>query len=107
MLVSVSVTEGFFIRNLKGKFIIKLSKLFDPKRNSLLSVENFQELDIDIGKGSFKFRKVLDCFKQARDALYFPSQNPIKSYIGSFITLDNFLKERAEILKKYNNKLNN
>ena len=84
-----------------------ISPLVDPKRNSFLSVENFMELDQDVGKGSFKFRKVLDCFKQARDVLFYPSQHPVKSYIGSFINVDSFLIERYQILRKYNDKNQN
>jgi hypothetical protein len=61
----------------------------------LLSVENFQE-EQDIGKGVFKFRTVLDCFKQARDALYYPSRYPIESYLGQFIQTDDFLINRTK-----------
>ena len=64
------------------------------KPNGLLSVENFQELDQDIGKSAFKFRKVLNCFKQARDALYYPSKFPLESYLGQFIDVDKFLIDR-------------
>jgi hypothetical protein len=72
-----------------------------------LSVENFQELDQDVGKGSFKFRKVLDCFKFARDALYYPSQYPIISFLSGFINMDDFLRDRQDKLKKFNNKILN
>ncbi len=74
----------------------------DQKRNWLLSVENFQQEDQDIGKSSFKFKKVLDSFKQARDALYYPSKFPVESYLGQFIHVDHFLKERYVKLNKLN-----
>ena len=105
--------EDFFIKNQKSKnlfeLIIKLifvcSQFPDQKRNSLLSVENFQEIDQDVGKGSFHFRRALDCFKQARDSLYYPSQHPIKSYLGMFVKVDDFIKERYRTLNKFNEKL--
>lgn len=78
----------------------------DSKRTWLLSVENFQELDQDIGKASFKFKKVLDCFKHARDALYYPSESPIESYLGQFINVDHFLLKRSDMLKAFNNGIN-
>lgn len=73
----------------------------DTKRGGLLSVENFQELEQDVGKSAFKFKKVLDSFKQARDALYYPSKYPIDSYLAQFIHVDSFLASR------YKTKLNN
>jgi non-canonical poly(A) RNA polymerase PAPD5/7 len=99
--VGISIRYGgFFYKKTDRYLFSNFSPLYDPKKSNLLSVENFQELDQDIGRSSFKFRKVLDCFKQARDALYYPSQYPIKSYIGSFINVDHFLIERS---KKLNN----
>ncbi len=68
---------------------------FDSKKNNILSVENFQEKDQDIGKGSYKFRSVLDAFKQARDSLYYPSRFPLESYLGEFIKPDEFIISRA------------
>jgi hypothetical protein len=76
---------------------------FDVKKNNLLSVENFQDNEQDIGRGAYKFRCVLDVFKQARDALYYPSKYPLESYLAEFITIDDFIRKRA--LKKI--KLNN
>jgi hypothetical protein len=75
-----------------------LNTRFDSKKNNLLSVENFQE-EQDIGKGVFKFRTVLERFKQARDALYYPSRYPIESYLGNFIQTDDFIIERAKSMK--------
>jgi len=100
-------TEAIFIKNQKedGKNSFTFFRL-DPKRSWQLSVENFQDPDQDIGKGSFKFKKILDCFKHARDALYYPSVYPIESYLGLFINVDSFLIDRSRKLKEYNSKLN-
>jgi hypothetical protein len=60
-------------------------------------VENFQDSMQNIGSGSYKFRKILDCFKIARDGLYYPSTYPIVSFLGQFITTDSFLRNRYKI----------
>lgn len=53
-----------------------------------------------MGKSCFKFRKVVDCFKYARDALYYPTTTPICSYLQEFIFPDEILRNREKEYKK-------
>ncbi len=83
---------GFFYKRNKGKY--------------LLSLENFQDPSQDLGKSCFKFIKVIECFRMARDGLYYPSKFDSKSFIGEFISVDDKMKERYYMLQneKKNNK---
>ena len=76
---------GFFYKRNKGKY--------------LLSLENFQDPNQDLGKSCFKFIKVIECFRMARDGLYYPSKFDSKSFIGEFISVDDKLKERYNMIK--------
>ena len=96
--------EDFFIKKkIKcKKFFFNLKKFFRFGKPSILSVENFQDTTQNIGSGAYKFRKVLDCFKQARDSLYYPSTYPIYSYLGQFINSDDFLRNRYKNFERNN-----
>lgn len=87
------------ISNRFGGFFYKRNN-----RKSLLSLENFQDPTQDIGRSCYKFNKVIECFKMARDALYYPSKYDSKSFIGEFITVDEKMKERYKKYKNENNK---
>ena len=80
---------GISIRN--GGFIYKRT---DDGKN-LLSIENFQDISQDMGKSCFKFRKVVETFKFARDSLYYPQSSPVISYLSGFIFPDDILRKRA------------
>ena len=64
------------------------------KGKHILSFENCVDIDKDLGKYCFKYIKVVDCFKMARDALYYPSEYPIKSWLGMLIHEDDLIKNR-------------
>ena len=81
---------GISIRN--GGFIYK-RKADDGK--NVLSIENFQDISQDMGKSCFKFRKVIETFKFARDSLYYPQSSPVISYLSGFIFPDDILRRRA------------
>jgi len=72
---------------------------YDERRPNQLCVENFQDISQDIGKGAFKISQVVNCFKQARDGLYYPAVYPIESYLEFFINIDEFIHKRALKLK--------
>ena len=80
---------GISIRN--GGFLYQRT---DEGKN-LLSIENFQDINQDMGKSCFKFRKVVETFKFARDSLYYPQNSPVISYLNGFIFPDDILKKRA------------
>lgn len=81
--VGISIRNGCFL------FIRK-----DDEKN-VLCIENFQDISQDMGKSCFKFRKVIETFKFARDSLYFPEKTPVISYLSGFIFPDEILNERA------------
>ena len=81
---------GISIRN--GCFLYER----DDDGKNLLSVENFQDISQDMGKSCFKFRKVIDTFKFARDSLFYPEKSPIVSFLSGFIFPDEILKKRAD-----------
>ena len=83
--LGISIREGGF-----------LYKRTDDGKH-LLSIENFQDISQDMGKSCFKFRKVVDTFKFARDSLYYPERSPVISYLSGFILPDDILKKRALI----------
>jgi hypothetical protein len=64
------------------------------KGKHILSFENCVDVDKDLGKYCYKYIKVVDCFKMARDALYYPSEYPIKSWLGMLIHEDDLIKNR-------------
>ena len=64
------------------------------KGKHILSFENCVDIDKDLGKYCFKYIKVVDCFKMARDALYYPSEYPIKSWLSMLIHEDDLIKNR-------------
>ena len=80
---------GISIRN--GGFLFKRE---DDGKN-LLCIENFQDINQDMGKSCFKFRKVVETFKFARDSLYYPPNSPVISYLSGFIFPDEILIKRA------------
>ena len=80
---------GISIRN--GGFLYQRT----DEGKHLLSIENFQDTSQDMGKSCFKFKKVVETFKFARDSLYYPSQSPVVSYLNGFIFPDDTLKKRA------------
>ena len=82
---------GFFYKRSNKEFGSS-----NAKGKNLLSFENFQDLNQDLGKNCFKYIKVIDSFKLARDALYYPCYYPIQSYLGLFITVDDLIRERYE-----------
>ena len=84
---------GISIRN--GGFIYKR----EDNGKNLLSIENFQDITQDMGKSCFKFRKVVETFKFARDSLYYPPNSPVISYLSGFIFPDEILIKRASLNK--------
>ena len=64
------------------------------KGKHILSFENCVDVDKYLGKYCYKYIKVVDCFKMARDALYYPSEYPIKSWLGMLIHEDDLIKNR-------------
>ena len=81
---------GISIRN--GGFIY----IRTDEGKNLLSIENFQDISQDMGKSCFKFRKVIETFKFARDSLYYPPKSPVISYLSGFIFPDDILRKRAD-----------
>ena len=81
---------GISIRN--GGFIYTRT----DEGKHLLSIENFQDISQDMGKSCFKFKKVIETFKFARDSLYYPPQSPVISYLSGFIFPDDILRKRAD-----------
>ena len=82
---------GISIRN--GGFLYKRPE--EEKQKHLLSIENFQDIGQDMGKSCFKYKKVVETFKFARDSLYYPAQSPVVSYLNGFIFPDDTLRKRA------------
>ena len=80
---------GISIRN--GGFIYTRT----DEGKHLLSVENFQDVTQNMGKSCYKFRKVIETFKFARDSLYYPPTTPVISYLSGFILPDDILRKRA------------
>ena len=80
---------GISIRN--GGFLYKRK---DDRKN-ILSIENPQDITQNMGKQCFRFRKVIEVFKFARDSLYYPEKSPIISYLSGFIFPDDILKMRS------------
>lgn len=66
----------------------------------VLSMENFQDINQDIGSSCFRFAEVVDFFKYALKSMYFPKTPVVESYLECFINPDNLIKERAT---KYTN----
>lgn len=64
------------------------------RKNNLLSIENFQDPSKDLGQNCHCYKKILDCFRQIRDSLLFPSEPHFISYLGFFIYEDNCIKNR-------------
>ena len=87
--LGISIRSGCFLYQRKEK---------DRKPNTL-SIENFQDINQDMGKNCYNFKKVVETFKNARDSLYYPERSPVISYLAGFILPDDILKQRAE---KYN-----
>ena len=83
---------GISIR--KGCFFYKRK---EHKPNTL-SIENFQDINQDMGKNCYNFKKVIEAFRNARDSLYYPANSPVVSYLAGFILPDDVLRERAEKL---------
>jgi len=81
--VGISIRNGCFL------YVRK-----DDGKN-VLAIENFQDVSQDMGKSCFKFRKVIETFKFARDSLYYPERTPVISYLSGFIFPDEILKRRA------------
>ena len=81
---------GISIRS--GCFLYK-RKEYKP---NTLSIENFQDINQDMGKNCYNFKKVVETFKNARDSLYYPERSPVISYLAGFILPDDILKQRAE-----------
>ena len=81
---------GISIRS--GCFFYK-RKEYKP---NTLSIENFKDINQDIGKNCYNFKKVVETFKNARDCLYYPESSPVVSYLAGFILPDDILKQRAE-----------
>ena len=71
--------------------------LYKRKDNGkhVLSMENFQDINQDIGSSCFRFGEVVDFFKFALKSMYFPKSPAVESYLEYFIITDNLIKERA------------
>ena len=68
------------------------------RRNNLLSIENFLDNSKDLGQNCHCYKKIIDCFRQIRDSLLFPSEFPFISYLGFFIYEDNCIKNRDVVV---------
>ena len=86
--LGISIRSGCFLYQRKEK---------DRKPNTL-SIENFQDINQDMGKNCYNFKKVVETFRNARDSLYYPENSPVISYLSGFILPDDILKKRAENL---------
>ena len=78
--------------------------LFNRKEHkpNTLCIENFQDINQDMGKNCYNFKKVVETFKNARDSLYYPEKSPVVSYLSGFILPDDILRQRAENYNNFN-----
>ena len=90
---------GISIRS--GCFLYKRKE----QKPNTLSIENFQDINQDMGKNCYNFKKVVETFRNARDSLYYPEHSPVISYLAGFILPDEILKKREENFNNNNNLL--
>ena len=108
--VGISVRYG-------GYFYKRSERLFldNSKGSGMLSLENFQNIEQDIGGNCFKFDKVVDSFKEAYWSLCDFGKDEENegsgeegnegekekfSYLGRFIKMDKLIKIRGGVLGK-------
>jgi non-canonical poly(A) RNA polymerase PAPD5/7 len=104
--VGISVRYG-------GYFYKRSERLFldNSKGSGMLSLENFQNIEQDIGGNCFKFDKVVDAFKEAywslcdfgKDEEEDETMDKDKerfSYLGRFIKVDKLIKGRGGVSGK-------
>lgn len=104
--VGISVRYG-------GYFYKRSERLFldNSKGSGMLSLENFQNIEQDIGGNCFKFDKVVDAFKEAYWSLCdfgkdeegeegMDEEKERFSYLGRFIKVDKLIKGRGGVSGK-------
>ena len=90
--VGISIRYGgFFYKRAEKKFN---DNSHPGKNKGLLSLENFQDIEQDIGGNCFRFDKILGCFKFIYNQLKISNKNMDESYLMRFLNNDNFLSKR-------------
>jgi non-canonical poly(A) RNA polymerase PAPD5/7 len=90
--VGISIRYGgFFYKRSEKKFN---DNSHPGKNKGLLSLENFQDTEQDIGGNCFRFDKILGCFKFIYNQLKVSNKNSDESYLMRFLNNDNFLSKR-------------
>ena len=90
--VGISIRYGgFFYKRSEKKFN---DNSHPGKNKGLLSLENFQDTEQDIGGNCFRFDKILGCFKFIYNQLKISNKNMDESYLMRFLNNDNFLSKR-------------
>ena len=92
--VGISIRYGgFFYKRAEKKFN---DNSHPGKNKGLLSLENFQDIEQDIGGNCFRFDKILGCFKFIYNQLKISNKNMDESYLMRFLNNDNFLSKRKK-----------
>jgi len=92
--VGISIRYGgFFYKRSEKKFN---DNSHPGKNKGLLSLENFQDTEQDIGGNCFRFDKILGCFKFIYNQLKVSNKNNDESYLMRFLNNDNFLSKRKK-----------
>lgn len=99
--VGISVRYGgFFYKKADRLFLDNSSSV---KEGGILSLENFQNINQDIGGNCFRFSEVVDAFKVAywnlgdfnKKETEYENEGNNFSYLGRFIKRDKLIKKRA------------
>jgi non-canonical poly(A) RNA polymerase PAPD5/7 len=92
---------GFEVNYNNVKFSNRFGGFITEKNNgkNTLSFENPIDINNDLGIPSFKFGKIIDVFKLARDSLYYIEYEKVISYLGQFIEVNEKLLKRKEVLE--------
>ena len=94
--VGISIRYGgFFYKRAEKKFN---DNSHPGKNKGLLSLENFQDTEQDIGGNCFRFDKILGCFKFIYNQLKISNKNMDESYLMRFLNNDNFLSKRKRLI---------
>ena len=90
--VGISIRYGgFFYKRNKKKFN---DNSHNGKNHGLLSLENFQDIEQDVGGNCFRFSEVLGCFKFMYNQLKVCNNDNEESYLLRFLDKDKFLSKR-------------
>ena len=90
--VGISIRYGgFFYKRTEKKFN---DNSHNGKNHGLLSLENFQDIEQDVGGNCFRFSEVLGCFKFMYNQLKVCNNDNEESYLLRFLDKDKFLSKR-------------